>query len=221
MTQPNYPPGMPPQMPPGMPPQGGYPQGGGYAPPPANQGNGMAVASLIFSILGFCLLFIGGLLGILFGIMGLSLPIRSVEVEEGSPLLALSLASSRSSLLPRLWAQADWLTSGSRRSSTSTSALSDAYIKDVSAGNVDAALDKTTGMTRTEVEAQVEQLKSLGADKSWSFRSSGKTTSNSSSSGTNSSFPGTAHFANGDKDFDVSITADSGGKPKISSMTFH
>jgi hypothetical protein len=221
MTQPNYPPGMPPQMPPGMPPQGGYPQGGGYAPPPANQGNGMAVASLIFSILGFCLLFIGGLLGILFGIMGLK---RANQVGGGGRGLAITgivlgiITLITSSAIVGTGGLAYF---GIKKVVNQYFGFVDAYIKDVSAGNVDAALDKTTGMTRTEVEAQVEQLKSLGAYKSWSFRSSGKTTSNSSSSGTNSSFPGTAHFANGDKDFDVSITADSGGKPKISSMTFH
>jgi len=221
MSQPNYPPGMPPQMPPGMPPQGGYPQGGGYAPPPANQGNGMAVASLIFSLLGFCLLFLGGLLGILFGIMGLKRANQAGGSGRGLAITGIVLGIITLITSSAIVGTGGMAYFGIRKVVNQYFGFVDDYIKDVSQGNVDAALAKTTGMTREEIDAQSNQLKPLGAYKSWSFRSSGNTTSKSSGSGTTSSFPGTAHFANGNKDFEVSITADSSGKPKIENITFH
>jgi predicted Zn finger-like uncharacterized protein/prepilin-type processing-associated H-X9-DG protein len=62
-----------PQPPPGYAPQ--YPPPGyGYPPypPPSAPTSGWALAALIFGILGFCLPILGSLLGIIFGIVGIS-----------------------------------------------------------------------------------------------------------------------------------------------------
>jgi hypothetical protein len=69
------PPGPPPGMPPGPPP--GMPQG--QQPYGAAPQNGMGTAALILSILGIigCIPFVGGILGIVFGKMGMK------NAEEG------------------------------------------------------------------------------------------------------------------------------------------
>jgi len=212
MTQSNYPPGMPPQVPPGMPPQGGF------QPPPAQQGNGMAVASLICSILGFCLIFIGGLLGILFGIMGLKRANQTGGSGRGLAITGIVLGIITLITSSAVVGTGGLAFFGIRKAINQYFSFADDYIRDVSQGNVDAALAKTSGMTREEVEAQSKELQPMGAYKSWSFRTQN---TNSSAGKTTAQLAGVAHFANGDKNFDMSITADSNNKPKIESITFH
>jgi hypothetical protein len=69
------------QFPPGGPPL----QGVNYGPKKGT--NGMAVAGLVCSILGFCVWFLGGILGVIFGLIGLQ---KSRDPQVGGRGLAVS-----------------------------------------------------------------------------------------------------------------------------------
>jgi Domain of unknown function (DUF4190) len=73
----------------GYPPPNAYP---GYAPPMPNQTSGMAIASLVLSLLGFFILaVIGPVLGIIFGHMALGEIKRSNGTVEGQGLAVAGL----------------------------------------------------------------------------------------------------------------------------------
>lgn len=86
---PGYPPspaGYPPQYPPQYPPPG-YPP----YPQPFKPTSGWATAGLIFGILGFCLPIIGSLLGIVFGIIGITKTRDNRAGGRGMAVAGLSL----------------------------------------------------------------------------------------------------------------------------------
>jgi uncharacterized protein DUF4190 len=93
-----YPPGPPPgNYPP--PPPGGYPPppppGGGYYPPsPAAGTNGMAIASLVCSLIGW-LCGLGPILGVIFGFVALNQIKQSGQQGRGLALagIAISIAT--------------------------------------------------------------------------------------------------------------------------------
>src|SRR5688572_25261713 len=79
-------PGTPPQYP--GPGGAGGPVGyGGYQPPPQQQTNGMAIASLVFGIIGLIFPLIPGLIGIILGIVGLN---RTKDPRIGGKGLAIA-----------------------------------------------------------------------------------------------------------------------------------
>jgi prepilin-type processing-associated H-X9-DG protein len=85
--QPHYQqPGMPPQYPGGAGGAGlvGY---GGYQPPPQQQSNGMAIASLIFGIMGMFIPLIPSVIGIILGAIGLN---RTKDPRVGGKGLAIA-----------------------------------------------------------------------------------------------------------------------------------
>ena len=71
-------------QPPGIPPPVPY---GGYAPIVPTVGNGLAVTSLVFGIIGFCIPILGGIVAIITGILGLS---RTKDPRVGGRGLAIA-----------------------------------------------------------------------------------------------------------------------------------
>jgi hypothetical protein len=202
-------------------PPGGYPPGGfppvGYSPHPP-QGNGFAVASLICSILGFCVVFLGGLLGILFGILGLRKASQPNTGGRGMAIAGILVG------IITLLTSAGIISLGYFGFSTyrNFAGMGQQYIRDLSAGNIDAALAQTQGMTRAEVQAQSEQLQSMGAYVSWtptSFQQSTHTNIGVGKTG-EMTISGTAHFANGAKPFKLTIMLKPDRTWKVTSASF-
>jgi hypothetical protein len=115
--------------------------------PPRKETSGMAVASLIFGIVG-CVPFITGLLAVIFGILGIR---RTRDPRYGGSGLAiaglilgiLSLAGWTLSLGAALVA---WNASAAARQAA------EAFVYDLSRGRIDSAYAMTTQMDRAEFE---------------------------------------------------------------------
>ena len=158
----------PPPPAPGFPPPpgSGFPQpqqpygggGGGYPAPQGQQSNGLAIGSLICGIVG-CLL-ITPLLGIILGVLGL----KDARKKGGSGR-GLAIAGI---VLSVLWLGVFLLFSGGIfalfNASKAERDLAAAFARDVAAGNVDAAMARTTStVSRDEVSAAADKLKPLGS----------------------------------------------------------
>lgn len=149
-------PGYPPQ--PGYPLQPGYPPqaGGAYTQPP--QGNGWGTTSLITGIVGFCVPFVGGLLAMLFGVIGIS---KARKTRSGMGLsvagLILGLVSAVFwGLFGGAILAAFGLTQANRE-------VAKQFINDVYAGNISSAEGRTDGsITTSELQSLNSELKGYG-----------------------------------------------------------
>ena len=171
--QPGYPPpqgGYPQQG--GYPPHGGYPppQGGGYPPPGGPQGygghpghqpagtNGWGIASLITGLVGFCVPFLGGLLAMLFGFIGIA---KARKVRNGMGLSVVGLILGLLSVgVYAVSGGAIWAWVQGTKVNRDTARQ---FITDLSTGNISAAQARTDGnMTADELQSLSEQLKKNG-----------------------------------------------------------
>ncbi|MCW2661515.1 MAG: hypothetical protein JWP83_2667 [Mycobacterium sp.] len=101
------PPGYPPYPPPpggyGYPPPSGYPPQYGYPPPQSPGTNAMAIASLVCSLFGWVCLFIGALLGVIFGFVALSQIKRTGQRGRGMAIAGIVIGSVLLVLGIALW----------------------------------------------------------------------------------------------------------------------
>jgi uncharacterized protein DUF4190 len=155
--QPPYPPqpGMPPGQAP-YPPQPGMP--GAYHMQPT-KGNGFALASLITGIVGFCVPFLGGLLAILFGFLGLR---RSKETHSGKGLAIAGLILGVLSL--GFYALFGGAVVALIKGTEVNRTVAHQFIRDLSAGNVTSAQSATdSSINSTELEDLSGTVKGFGA----------------------------------------------------------
>lgn len=139
---------------------------GASAPPPAApRGNGAAVASLIFGLLG-CIPEVTGLLAIVFGVVGLR---RARKPNVGGKGLAAS-GLTLGILSVVVWsiglvlAGAAWSQSGPARDAAR------AYVADFNRHDVPAILNASTqAVTQTQVERLDDRLRPLGNLRDVSF----------------------------------------------------
>ncbi|HET6249115.1 MAG TPA: DUF4190 domain-containing protein [Tepidisphaeraceae bacterium] len=145
-------------------------------PPPAPQnfsmqprGNTPAVLGFVASLLGFCLPGIGGILGIIFGLVGLK---RSRETASGRGLAIAAIIIGFVSLL--LWSVGGYAgykayhagKKAARHLIDEATAPFDGarqYVIDLNKGDIPAALVDSSGISKDQVEAQSAQLKPMGA----------------------------------------------------------
>jgi len=152
MTQnPTYPP-----QPPGMP---GY----GNPMPPQQQSNGFAIAGLIFGIIGFCVPFLGGLIGLILGFIGLSKTKNPAVSGRGMSITAiiLSIVSLITSGIVVLGFSASIY--ALVRGTAAPRAAARTFVQDLSSGNMTAArADADPSITDAELDAMSTQLKAKG-----------------------------------------------------------
>src|SRR5258707_11435910 len=75
------------------PPPGGMPGAAGYGfPQQPKQGNGFAIAGLVFGIIGFCVPFLGGFIGVILGIVGLRKTRNPAVGGKGMSIAAIIIA---------------------------------------------------------------------------------------------------------------------------------
>lgn len=213
MTQSNYPPNMPPGMPPTMP-------GGRMQYQPTGGTNGFAVASLICSIVGFCAVFIGGLLGILFGVLGISKANKTNGRGKGMAIAGIVIGIITLVTSGLIVAGGYSAYFFGKKIATSFKTTPQEYIQDLSDGKIDEAQAMTTGLTHDEIQSQSNDLKALGA-----FQSVNVTKADSNQRTTNGTskaeveLTGTAYFANGNKTFHITISYSPSGS-KITKASF-
>lgn len=159
------PPGYPPQPPMGYPPRPpmGYPPVGmgQYAPPPPARGNGAAVGSLICGLLG-CLPYITGVFAVILGIVGIRKTRRPGVGGRGMAIagLVLGLISIIGWIIISAAGGAIW---AAYVYSTPARAEALAFAKELSTGQVDAAMARcTNAVTRAQLDAASEKLMAVG-----------------------------------------------------------
>ena len=190
------------------PPQSQMPSGPGGA---RSQGNGMAVASLICSLLGFCIPFVGGLLGIIFGMLGIK---RARVTGNGNGLAVAGLVIGIVSLL-------GWVVFaavggagyfGLKKMSEAPRATARQYLTYLSQGDVDSALGQTSGLSKEDLTSQVAVIQPLGSFKD--MTSPSITVVNNLCT-----LVGVAQFSGGQKVYTIELTK-SGTEWKVTRVVF-
>lgn len=198
---------MPPPIEPPQPPMT-YPTGQYSAPPPG--GNGWAIASLVTSILGFCVPFIG-LLGAIFGFLGLR---RAKATGAGNGLAIGGIVVGILTLL--MWAGFTALGAfgyiAAQRAMGPAKVVARQYVADVSSGNTAAALAESSGISQSQIESDSAALAPLGTLSDMSYNSF-NFVNNQLTVG------GHATFANGTRSFNVTLV-NVGGVWKVTAATF-
>jgi hypothetical protein len=185
------------QFPPGGPPL----QGVNYGP---KQGtNGMAVAGLVCAILGFCVWFLGGILGIIFGLIGLQ---KSRNPQVGGRGLAVSaivigvLSILGSGLLSYLTYR------GLHAAIASTQPERDAarrFVVDLSKDDVIAAESEATSeLPPADLQAMAQQLHAKG---SFVDMTSSQINLEDVNGAATCHLHGVATFASGTQDYDLTL----------------
>ena len=188
--------------------------GGSYRMAATTTGNGFALASLLCSILLFCVPFVGSGLGIVFGILGMK---RAKVSNDGNGVAIAGLIIGIVGLIYSVI----FLSAGGATyffakkaiaSSSPARAIARQYVIDLNKGDVDAALSNTSGLPREYVATQSAILKPMGT-----FQDMTSNDFNVDSSGW--TFSGTAAFANGTKSYTIKLTG-SGSSWKVYSALF-
>ena len=201
MTQP------PPQVP-------DYPAFSNPVPP---RSNGLAVASMICSIAGFCVLFVGGLAGIILGLLAL----RKAR-EPGAGGRGMAVAGVVIGLL-------SFLTSfigiggvyygcrAAMRASEPERLAARQFVQHLHGGDVAAAqTEATADLSPAEIQSLSAKLHGLGAFKDMT---SNQINISDTNGVTTCTLHGTANFANGDQTYDITLMK-VGGVWKVSSAQF-
>ena len=127
--------------------------------PPPPRGNGAAVASLVFGILG-CVPEVTGLLAIVLGVIGLRRARRPGTGGKG--LAAAGLALGIASVV--LWSVTLTIVGIAWSESAPARAVARQYLADFGRHDVDAILAASTpSVTRPQVEALSDRMRGLGA----------------------------------------------------------
>jgi hypothetical protein len=145
-------------------PPGGIPGSTGYGfPQQPQQGNGFAIAGLVFGIAGFCVLFLGGLVGLILGIIGLKKTSNPAVGGKGMSIAAIVL--SLISLLTSVAITAGiggtiW---GVTKASAVPRATARQFVQDLAAGNMSAARAAAdSSITDSDLDALSTKLKANG-----------------------------------------------------------
>lgn len=176
-----------PPIPPSQPPiQVGYGRTDGR-----RRSNGMAIASLVLGVLG-CIPFIPGALAILFGVIGIR---KSREPSVGGQGLAVAgLVLGIISVLG--WSGFGALFGYGYLESKPAGMVARQFLQDVCAGNINAAMTQSSGMTAAQLQANSQQMIPFGALQSVSVASFYISSRNGQ---TTMRLGGVAAFSNGTK----------------------
>ncbi len=129
-----------------------------------SQSNGWGLASLICGILSFCTGGVAGLLAIIFGFVGLK---RAKTTHSGKGMSIVGLLLGFVTI-------AGWVVFilvgglailGVAKASEAERQANQHFIKDLSAGDVTTATNDTDGMSQSEVQDLIDQIKPMGAVK--------------------------------------------------------
>lgn len=193
----------------------------GYANPmyPApKRANGMAIAGLICAILGFCVWFLGGLLGIIFGLIGLG---KSRDPQVGGR--GIAIAAIIIGLLSILTSGGFtyFTVYGIRLGLHATQPPRDAarrFVQDLSQNDVTAASNGATNdLSHAELDAMAKKLHGLGGFRDMTSNQINMSASNGSDT---CNLHGIATFASGTLDYDITVTRTGPGTWKVSSAQF-
>ena len=176
--------------------------------------NRLALASVICAGLGFCVLFVGGLLGIILGVLGFR---RARETKSGRAMAITGISVGVISLITsgtfiRNGLIAAKAVNAEVQGIRDANEVAENYMTNLSHGNVDAAMADTSGFTRSQVLSDSTALEPLGAFVN--------TTPSAIASKNNiANLSGIATFAMGNKTYTITLTK-IGANWKVTTLTF-
>lgn len=190
----------------------------GYGYPVPQQGNGLAIAGLIFGILGFCVLFVGGIVGVILGFIGLR---KTRDPQVGGRGLAIAaITVSCISLVTSIVISASIAFGGVAffNGTKQVRATARSFVQDVAASNVASA------QNNADATLTAEDIATLGT----SLHSHGTFTDMTSTSfnfndvngNRTCHLTGIATFSGGTSMYDIDLTK-VGNQWKVSSARFH
>jgi hypothetical protein len=192
------------------PPMYGQQPGYGYNPPPSQQANGPAIASLILGILG-CVPLITGLLAVLFGVVGLR---KTRDPAVGGKGLAIA------GLILGLISIFGWCAFGGTMfaaylASKPPRATAHRFIADLAAGNTQAAVNEST-FTSIQITLATSQFQQYGRLVDTSFPAF---SINANNGVTTAKLTGVVKFSNGSKACTIDLIKQ-GKTYKVTNYTF-
>ncbi|HEY2586574.1 MAG TPA: DUF4190 domain-containing protein [Tepidisphaeraceae bacterium] len=199
------------------PPPPAGPAGPSYAPPPPARTNGLALASLIISIVGFGVLFVGGLVGVILGTLSLR---KSRDPNVGGHGMAVAgivigLLSILTSFI--IVGGIYYGVHAAIKASEAPRLAARQFMQDLSGGDPAAASKQVTGgLTPADLNALAEKLHPLGAFKDMT---SSQINMNNTNGVATCTLHGIAEFANGNQTYDIMLTR-VGGVWKVSQAQF-
>jgi len=200
-----------------------------YPPPPVLPGpspapgpfpprtNGLALASLIVSVAGFCVLFVGGLAGVILGLVALR---RARDPQVGgrgmaTAGIAIGILSILTSVIGSVGIY--YGTRAAVRASEPPRRAGRQFVQDLNRGDTAAAAqDVTPNITPAELQTFATKLHALGPMKDMT---SNQINTNSMNGITTWTLSGIANFATGDQAYTLTLTR-SGEQWKVSAATF-
>ena len=199
-----------------MPPAYGMPPPG-YGMPP-QQSNGMAIAGLICAIVGFCVWYLGGLLGVIFGIIGLR---KTRDPRIGGRGVAIaSIIVGSLSLLWSIGFTVLFAIGGVAMFSASQKprAVAREFVQYLDQGNTQAAMaDATSDLSTEDLEKLSKKLQNLGT---FNDMTSLVVNINETNGRGSCRLQGSATFTNGTAQYDITLV-NHNGTWKVSDATFH
>lgn len=188
-----------------------------YGPP--RRANGMAIAGLVCSILGFCVVYIGGLLGIIFGLIGLK---RSARPEMGGR--GLSVAAILVGILSLL-ASVGYsyygfkvYQSAAKMAETIEQDVARRFVQNLSQNDVDAAAGECTpNLTAADLRPMAQKLHALGSLKDMT---SPQINIENNNGAVTCRLRGVATFASGNQSYDITVIHTGHGTWKVSKAEF-
>jgi hypothetical protein len=188
-----------------------------FPPPGPARTNGFAVASLICSIAGFCVLFLGGLAGIILGILGLQKSKDSSVGGRGMAVagLVIGVLSFLTSFIVVVGIYYGF--HAAFKASEPERLAARQFMQDLSSGGPAAASKDVTGsMTASELDGLGTKLQPLAPFKDMTSNQINITDNNGV---TTCTLHGTAEFANGKQAYIITLTR-VGGTWKVSQAQF-
>ena len=180
------------------------PLGTPYQPTPfQRKGNGLAVASLIFSAVGICVLYVGGIVGIILGILGLR---KARDPEAGGKGLAVAgIVVGILSLITSV-ALTYVIAAGVRAAiagSEPPRAEARQFVQDLAKGDTQSAATQVTGdISPDQLAAMSAKLQPLGT---FVDMTSNHFNMSSFNGRATCNLQGTARFSGGTQSYDITL----------------
>lgn len=200
------------------PPPGTGGAGYGFPQPVPQQGNGFAIAGLVFSIIGFCVPLLGGLIGTILGIVGLRKTRNPGVGGKGMSIAAIVvgiISMILSTVVVGLMGAGGvmaWQFTKQARATTQT------FVQDVAAQNTAAVrANVTDDYTNAEIEAAGAKLHKLGTFKD---ATTTQLHANNNDGLKTMHISGIATFSNGSASYEIDLE-NVNGVWKVSSASFH
>jgi hypothetical protein len=194
------------------------PPGSAYSLPGPSRTNGLAIASLVCSVAGFCVLFVGGLLGVILGVLGLAKTRNGLVGGRGMAItgIVVGVLSILTSIIISFAIYAG--VGAAMRGSAPARNAARQFVIDLSQGNLNAAASEATpDISPAELATLSQKLQSRG---SFVDMTSSQFSVVDVNGVATCSLSGVAKFSSGDQPYSITLVRQGSGIWKVSAAQF-